>query len=90
MGTDKFHGKALEHWLAIRVSGGDDARLDAVEAIRHLCEVEESVPLLVEALEDHFWRVRAAAAHAPLRNGMRRASAAGGGSGVGEVGAGGR
>jgi len=64
MGTAKYHGKSLEHWLAIRVSGGDDARLDAVNAIRQLCAPEESVPQLVEALEDHFWRVRAAAAHA--------------------------
>jgi HEAT repeat protein len=62
MGANKFHGKSLEHWLAIRVSGGDDARLDAVNAIRQLCTPAESVPLLVEALEDHFWRVRAAAA----------------------------
>jgi hypothetical protein len=63
MGTAKYHGKSLEHWLAIRVSGSDDARLDAVNAIRQLCTPEESVPLLVEALEDHCWRVRAAAAH---------------------------
>jgi hypothetical protein len=64
MGVAKFHGKSLEHWLAIRVSGGDEARLQAVEAIRQLCSAAECVPLLVEALEDHCWRVRAAAAHA--------------------------
>lgn len=64
MGTAKYHGKSLEHWLAIRVSGGDESRLQAVEAIRQLCGAEECVPLLVEALGDHCWRVRAAAAHA--------------------------
>jgi HEAT repeat protein len=64
MAAGDFKGKALEHWLAIRVSGKDESRLEAVDAIRLLCEPEERVLLLVEALGDHCWRVRAAAMRA--------------------------
>ena len=60
-----FNGRDIAHWLGVRLSGEDEARWEAVDAIRHLCGPETSVPLLLDTLlKDQYWRARCLAAHA--------------------------
>jgi hypothetical protein len=60
-----FRGKALDHWLCLRISGEDEARWEAIDAIRHICRPDVSIPLFLDTLHnDSYWRARALAAHA--------------------------
>ena len=65
--TDEFlfRGQPSSHWLRVRLSGDDEARWEAIDAIRHVCLPDESIPLLLDTLRnDQYWRARALAAHA--------------------------
>lgn len=63
--SPRFHGHPIEYWLEIRLSGEDEERWEAVDAIRHLCSPATSIPLILATLrEDPYWRARALAAHA--------------------------
>ena len=60
-----FRGRDIEHWLCARLSGDDEVRWEAIDAIRHLCGPETSVPLLLDTLlNDGYSRARGLAAHA--------------------------
>lgn len=67
MSTDdlSFHGQPAGYWLRTRLSGDDEARWEAIDAIRHICAPEDSIPLFLDTLRnDQYWRARALAAHA--------------------------
>jgi hypothetical protein len=65
MEPSTFRGRDTEHWLSARLSGDDDTRWEAIDAIRHLCGPDTSVPLLLDTLlNDHYGRARGLAAHA--------------------------
>ena len=60
-----FNGQSAEYWLRTRLSGDDEARWEAIDAIRHICAPDVSVLLFVDTLrKDSYWRARALAAHA--------------------------
>jgi hypothetical protein len=60
-----FRGRDIEHWIGARSSGDDETRWEAIDAIRHLCEPETSVPLLLDTLlNDRYSGARGLAAHA--------------------------
>ena len=60
-----FHGHAAEYWFRKRLGGGDEERWEAIDAIRHSCASQDSVPLFLDTLQnDSYWRARALAAHA--------------------------
>jgi hypothetical protein len=60
-----FDGKPQEHWLRSRLTGDDETRWKAIDAIRHICVPSVSIPLFFDTLRtDPFWRARALAAHA--------------------------
>lgn len=60
-----FRGRPAEYWLHARLSGDDEARWEAIDAIRHICPPDESVRLFLDTLHtDSYWRARALAAHA--------------------------
>lgn len=60
-----FHGRDFDDWSRIRLSGGDEERWEAIDAIRHICSPETSIPLLLDTLHnDTYWRARGLAAHA--------------------------
>jgi hypothetical protein len=60
-----FHGRGFNYWLQIRLSGDDEQRWEAVDAIRHICHPDTSIPLFLDTLRnDAYWRARALAAHA--------------------------
>lgn len=60
-----FHGQPLSHWLTARTSADDETRWKAVDAIRHICTPDVSMPMFLETLQDdRYWRSRALAAHA--------------------------
>ncbi len=61
----QFQGHSVDHWFRVRTTGDDEARWEAIDAIRHLCAPDVSVPLLLETLvNDSYWKARALAAHA--------------------------
>lgn len=63
--ASSFHGKALDEWLRVRCCGDDDTRWEAIDAVRHICAPDDSIPLLLDTLRnDTYWRARALAAHA--------------------------
>jgi hypothetical protein len=62
--SPQFHGHSIDYWLDKRLTGDDEARWEAIDAIRHLCAPMTSVPLFLETLRtDGYWRARALAAH---------------------------
>ena len=61
----KFHGHQIGYWLDKHLTGDDEERWEAVDAIRHLCAPTTSIPLFLETLrDDDYWRARGLAAHA--------------------------
>jgi hypothetical protein len=61
----RFHGHPIDYWLDKRLTGDDEERWEAVDAIRHLCSPAASIALFVATLrKDGYWRARALAAHA--------------------------
>jgi HEAT repeat protein len=67
MNTEEFlfRRRPAEHWLRLRTEGDDEARWEAIDAIRHLCAPDVGVPLFIDTLKhDSYWRARALAAHA--------------------------
>ena len=61
----KFRGKAAGYWLRLVSKSSDDERWEAVDAIRHICGPDQSIPVFLEVLgNDQFWLARALAAHA--------------------------
>ena len=61
----QFHGHSADHWLRVRTTGDDEARWEAIDAIRHICVPTVSMPLFLDTLaNDSYWRSRALAAHA--------------------------
>jgi hypothetical protein len=63
--SPRFHGHPIDYWLEKRLSGDDEQRWGAIDAIRHLCYPATSIPLFVATLrDDPYWRARALAAHA--------------------------
>lgn len=60
-----FRGRDIKYWLSARLSGDDETRWNAIDAIRHLCGSERSVPLLLDTLRnDTYSGARGLAAHA--------------------------
>jgi len=60
-----FRGQPASHWLRLVTTGSDDERWEAVDAIRHICGPERSIPVFLDVLsKDRFWKARALAAHA--------------------------
>lgn len=66
MATDlSFNGRPVVYWLRTRLSGDDEARWEAIDAIRHICTPDDSIPLFLDTLQnDSYWGARALAAHA--------------------------
>jgi len=61
----QFNGRPTSYWLDVRTTGDDETRWEAVDAIRHLCSPEDSIPLFLDTLRnDSYLRARGLAAHA--------------------------
>jgi HEAT repeat protein len=73
-----FNGQPADHWIRARLQGDDEVRWEAVDAIRHLCSPDISIPLFLDTLRnDGYWRARALAAHALFDLAMDRPDVAG-------------
>jgi hypothetical protein len=60
-----LNGHPRDYWLEARVSGNDETRWEAIDAIRHICPPHDALPLYLSTLgHDAYWRSRALAAHA--------------------------
>lgn len=60
-----YNGYPLDHWVQVRNSDDEETRWKAVDAIRHLCAPNESMPLFLETLaNDSYWRARSLAMNA--------------------------
>jgi len=60
-----FRGHSFGYWSNLRLNGQDEERWEAIEAIRHICHPDTSIPLFLDTLcNDKYWRARALAAHA--------------------------
>ena len=62
---DWFGDYPVDFWLRVRLSGDNELRWEAIDAIRHLCEPKLSVPLFIDTLlHDSYECARWLAAHA--------------------------
>jgi HEAT repeat protein len=60
-----WNGQPLSYWLDALGAADGEKRWQAVDALRHIADPMETVPLFIAALQhDSFWRTRALAAHA--------------------------
>jgi len=61
----QFNGHSKSYWLGVRTTGDDEKRWEAIDAIRHICSPDQSMPLFLDTLRhDDYWRARSLAAHA--------------------------
>jgi hypothetical protein len=60
-----FNNHLVDYWLRARLNSDDETRWEAIDAIRHICVPEVSIPLFLDTLSnDTYARARALAAHA--------------------------
>jgi HEAT repeat protein len=59
-----WKGRPLEYWIETLQDPDDEARWGAIDALRHISDPSQSIPLFVRFLSDRYWRARALAVHA--------------------------
>jgi HEAT repeat protein len=59
-----WKGRPLEYWIETLQDPDDEARWGAIDALRHIADPSQSIPLFVRFLSDRYWRARALAVHA--------------------------
>lgn len=62
--STSWNRRPLEHWIPLLQAPEDEARWGAVDAMRHIAPPAMSVKILIGALGDRYWKVRALATHA--------------------------
>jgi HEAT repeat protein len=59
-----WDGLPMGYWVQALGDPDDETRWRAVDALRHIGDPSETIPLFVGTLKDRYWRARALAAHA--------------------------
>jgi HEAT repeat protein len=59
-----WKGWPLEYWIEALQDPDDEARWGAIDALRHIADPSQTIPLFVRSLSDRYWRARSLAVHA--------------------------